>query len=86
MTLAHFLASIGLGRLELDLSSVVLHRINGLIIALCVDELLLMGPDSIENRYLKEELGEKFCMNDLGPVSWYLGIRVMRDRKSRWRM
>lgn len=42
-----------------------------------------MGPNSLEIEHLKEQLGEKFCMKDLGPVSWYLGMRITRDRQSR---
>lgn len=81
-TLAPFLASIGYDQLELD-HSVFIHRSNGLIIAIYVDDLLVIGPDSLEIEYLKEQLGEKFRTKDLGPVSWYLGMRVIRDRALR---
>lgn len=60
-----------------------IHRSNGLIIAIYVDDLLVIGPDSLEIEYLKEQLGEKFRTKDLGPVSWYLGMRVIRDRALR---
>lgn len=81
-TLANFLASIGYDRLELD-HFVFIHRSNGLIVAIYVDDLLVISPNSLEIEHLKEQLGEKFCMKDLGPVSWYLGMRITRDRKSR---
>lgn len=35
---------------------------------------MLMGPELLENGYFKKRLGEKFRMNEPGPVSWYLGI------------
>lgn len=63
------MASIGYDRLELD-HSVFVHRSNGLIIAIYVDDLLMIGPNSLEIEYLKEQLGEKFRMKDLEPVSW----------------
>lgn len=68
--LVHFLASIRFDRIELDHYSVFVHHSNGLIIAIYVDGLLLMGPDSLENGSHKDQLGEKFRMNDLGPLSW----------------
>ena len=54
-----------------------------LIIALYVDDLLIVGDSKDEIATLKGELSKRFEMKDLGPVTVMLGIEITRDRASR---
>lgn len=47
-----------------------------------VDDSIVAGPPSGVAR-IKAALMKEFDMTDFGPVSWFLGIRVIRDRPTR---
>ncbi|KAJ8463023.1 hypothetical protein ONZ51_g10516 [Trametes cubensis] len=53
------------------------------IIVLYVDDLLLMGDKPGHIKATKEALMKQFKMTDLGPVSRFLGLNIVRDRKAR---
>jgi len=42
--------------------------------------LLILGPDLAGIKILKEQLSDRFRVKDLGPVAWYLGMQIVRDR------
>jgi hypothetical protein len=48
-----------------------------------VDDLLLMGEPSGALQKFKGELKAAYETADLGPVSQYLGVQVVRDRSTR---
>jgi len=81
-TLAVFLKSIGFSPCAAD-SSVFFNKNKDVIIAVYVDDLLLFGRDPIAISRLKISLNERFLMKDLGPVSYYLGVYIQRDRSQR---
>ena len=54
-----------------------------LIIAIYVDDILLVGPSSERIDEVKRSLHDRFSMTDLGPCSYYLGMTVRRDRVNR---
>ncbi|NBX98326.1 hypothetical protein EBQ81_05715, partial [bacterium] len=54
-----------------------------LMVLVYVDDLLLAGPDRSLMEKVKGELALKFEMKDLGPVAYYLGIQISRDRANR---
>ena len=81
LTLVDYLKSLGYERLEHD-HCVFVHQ-NGIIIAIYVDDLLLLGPDLAKIGQLKKQLSDRFCMRDMGAISWYLGMEVTRDRANR---
>ena len=57
---------------------------NGkVIIAIYVDDLLIAGPDKKFIRQAKEALHKRFQMTDIGPLAYYLGMGVTRDRQQR---
>ena len=57
---------------------------NGSIhIAVYVDDLLIIGKDKVKIQELKDRLSTWFSMLDLGPVAYYLGMAVTRDRPNR---
>ena len=74
---------INLGNKRLEHDHCVLSHKNGIIIAIFVDDLLLLGPYLAEISNLKKQLGDRFRMRDMGPISWYLGMEVIRDRPNR---
>ena len=79
-TLTGFLKSLGFAALSSDLS--VFTR-AGMIIAIYVDDLLVVGPSKRDIAHVKRSLGNRFDMSDLGHCHQYLGIHVRRDRATR---
>jgi hypothetical protein len=76
-----YLIFIGYQRVEID-HSVFTHE-NGIIIAIYVDDLLILGPDIFDIQALKLQFAERFQMKDLGSIGWYLGMHINRDRAER---
>ena len=71
-----------MGFLPLATDSGIYYK-DGTYIAIYVDDLLIIGQDKERIRELKEALNQRFHMSDLGPCSFYLGIRIQRDRPNR---
>jgi hypothetical protein len=65
-TLKVCLISIGYQRVEID-HSVFTHE-NGIIIAIYVDDLLILGPDISDIQAMKLQFAERFQMKDLGSI------------------
>ena len=53
------------------------------VLALYVDDSIIVGPAGSFIVGFKSAFGERFNVQDLGPVSWLLGMTVERDRGSR---
>jgi hypothetical protein len=53
------------------------------VLALYVDDSIIVGPSGSFIIGFKSAFGERFNVQDLGPVSWLLGMTVERDRSSR---
>lgn len=53
---------------------------RGAIVAVYVDNLLVIGPDRAEIDRVKGELAQHFQMTDMGPATYYLGIKLTRSR------
>jgi len=80
-TLKVYLIFIGYQRVEID-HSVFIHD-NDIIIAIYVDDLLILGPNISDIEALKLQFAERFQMKDLGSIGWYLGMHITRDRAER---
>ena len=78
-TLTDYIITMGYRRVDED-HSVYIHQPNGIIIAIYVDDLLLIGPSLSDISLLKIELSHRFQIKDLGPINFYLGMHVTRDR------
>jgi len=78
--LSSFLASQGFQALDADLS--VFYK-DSTFIAAYVDDLLIIGPDKLAIQDIKKALSSKFSMVDLGPIAFYLGMAIKRDRPNR---
>lgn len=79
-TLSEFLQDMDFKPLDADAS--VFHK-KGVIIAIYVDDLLITGRNRKEIDAIKQALSTRFQMSDLGPVNFYLGMTVTRDRPNR---
>lgn len=79
-TLTSFLRSLGFEPLHSDFSVFVRGQ---LIVAIYVDDILLVGPSIEMINEVKNGLHKRFSMSDLGPCNYYLGITVRRDRVNR---
>lgn len=79
-TLAEFLTSCGFCPINTDLS---VFAKKGIILAIYVEDLLLVGESRLEIQNIKESLQKHFRMVDLGSATYYLGMTITRDRTNR---
>jgi len=54
-----------------------------LIIVVYVDDLKIMAKDTTLMRQVKDSLSKEFEMTDLGEISHYLGMQIIRNRQNR---
>ena len=59
------------------------NKNTGIIICTYVDDFLLVGRKGTDLDQIKQDLAKRFEMKDLGPCEYFLGIRIVRDRKDR---
>lgn len=78
-TLTEFLVSLGYHVVRED-SSVYRNPETGIFVAIYVDDLLIFGANKTAIQELKDQLSKRFKMIGLGPVAYYLGLEVVRDR------
>jgi hypothetical protein len=62
---------------------VFVNNTNFGIIVVYVNDLILVTKDTTTMKELKERLFNRYKARDLGPIGFYLGIRVHRDRAKR---
>ncbi|SOV09360.1 uncharacterized protein UDID_18564 [Ustilago sp. UG-2017a] len=56
---------------------------NFAIVVIYVDDMLIIAPTLETVRCIKEEIGQRWRMEDGGNVSHFLGIKITRDRKAK---
>jgi hypothetical protein len=78
------LRKLGFTQLRTD-SAVFIRRTNGIpvIIMIYVDDMVIMSPSRDLVDEFKRQLAEKFEIEDNGPISSFLGLKVTRDRTAR---
>ena len=54
-----------------------------LILASHVDDCTVTGSSRELVKAFKDEIRSRFKITDLGPISWLLGMKVIRDRDAR---
>ena len=79
-TLINFLKSLDFTSLVFDYSVFINERI---IINVYVNDILIVDFSKFEIQIIKNRLSEIFQMTDLRSVSYYLGMKVTRDRLNR---
>lgn len=79
-----FLEKLGLRRINADHSIFVTNAgLDGPVVTTFVDDIKIMAPKGrrmIER--VKSELTSGFSMIDMGPISFYQGLKVQRDREN----
>lgn len=80
LTLATFLKELGFSSLLADLA--VFARENTFI-AVYVDDMLIVGLSITEIKTIKQNLGTRCNMSDLGQCHYYLEMSVCRDKPQR---
>lgn len=79
------LEKLGLVRIHADHSIFITKAgVNGPMVSTFVDDIMIMrakGSGMITR--VKAELNAAFSMIDMGPISLYLGLKVLRDREKR---
>jgi len=79
-----FVLSIGFVRSKLD--HCVYYKFDGdhiLIVALYVDDMLLIGKGKNMISDFKSQLSSQFEMKDLGAARYILGMEIRRDKTNR---
>jgi hypothetical protein len=83
--LGQFLGEHGYDISHSDPSLFIQQRPDGsTFIPTWVDDLLLVGTTEARVREVKELLGNRYAIKDLGEVSTYLGMQIRRDRAAGW--
>jgi hypothetical protein len=62
---------------------VFVNPLTKAIIVVYVDDLILITRNTASMNDLKEKLLRRYKARDLGPIGFYLGIRILRDRPNR---
>ena len=57
-----------------------------IVLVLYVDDLILIGDSVDEICEIKQQLGSRFEMKDLGKLCYFLGIEVIRSTDGIWLM
>lgn len=76
------LIKLGYKRLSSD-NAVYISYSDRVIIITYVDDFLIMGPSRANINRFKRQLKEVLDTKDLGPVDYFLGVRIVRDRQKR---
>ena len=53
------------------------------IVPVFVDDVTILSKSTERVKWIKSVLGKAFKVRDLGPISFLLGIKIVRDRKNR---
>jgi hypothetical protein len=85
--LHEFLIKLGLARSNVD-HSIYVHHTERRIISVYVDDLLLLAKSSESHKLesLKTQLSSEFQMTDMGPVAWFLEMRIRRLQDGSYRL
>jgi hypothetical protein len=83
-TITSWLEEHGLSQSKVDPGICVFSKEGELhVLALYVDDRSIVGPAGSFIVEFKSAFGERFNVQDLGQVSWVLGMTVERDRGNR---
>ena len=73
-----FMVKRGFLPLKLDNAIYVNHEL-GIIIAIYVDDFLMLGADRRALSALAADFNEEVRLNDLGDANWFVGVRIRRS-------
>ncbi|KAI1006112.1 Retrovirus-related Pol polyprotein from transposon TNT 1-94 [Podosphaera aphanis] len=76
------LSEVGLTPLKSD-NCIYRQKSTGILVVTYVDDFLIIGKDRSKIDELKDKLSKKFDPDNLGIANYFLGVRIVRDRKLR---
>ena len=76
-----YMKELGLNPIKSD-HNVFMNPKEGTIVALYVDDVLIIGRNKAVIKRIKDALNAKFHMSDLGSYVFYLDMTVKRDRRN----
>ena len=76
------LIKFGFKPLKAD-NCVYINQTNGVIIVTYVDDMLITGPNTEGINLIKKQLHQEFEMEDMGPATYFVGVRLIRNRPNR---
>ena len=82
MYLAKILGDLGFIPLASD-QSIFIQLIIKIVVASHIDDLLIFGPSIKDIKQLRNDLSKILSITDLGDISYFLGIKISRDRAKR---
>jgi hypothetical protein len=74
---------IKLGFQPLKADNCVYINKAGVIIVTYVDDMLITGPNPKDIAAVKKALQDEFEMDDMGPATYFVGVRIVRNRANR---
>ena len=80
-TLSDTLIKLGFELLKSDPCAYI--SLSGVIIVTYVDDMLITGQNIGDINVLKKALKDQFEMDDIGPVTYFVGVRIIRNRANR---
>ena len=81
-TLANFMFNIDYDRLIID-SSMFIHKFSDMIVIIYVNDMLICDFKKDDILNFKEKLIERFRIKNFELISYYLSVKIVRDRKNR---
>ena len=76
------LSELGYSLITSD-QSIFINKSSSIIVTSHIDNLLIFRLDIQAINALREALGKKVKISDLGDISYYLGIKITRNRASK---
>jgi len=64
-------------------SAVFYNLESGIFIMTFIDDCLLIGPKFSEINAIKRKIAKEYVIEDRGPVVYFLGVQIIRDRTKR---
>ena len=58
-----------------------INKETGILIVTYVDDILIISKDKAKIKALKKSLIQQFEIEDLGPIKYFIGVRITRNRK-----
>jgi hypothetical protein len=74
---------IKLGFQPLKADNCVYINKAGVIIVTYIDDMLITGPNPKDIAAVKKALQDEFEIDDIGPITYFVGVRIVRNRPNR---
>ena len=55
---------------------VYINKLTGILIIIYINNILIIGKDKAKLKALKRSLIRRFKIEDLGPIKYFIGVRI----------